>query len=750
VGAQHPNSTHDSLKQIDELRAGEFVPGSAIKILDPVTGIAKTLIAAPEGTVRSPCLHFDGKRMLFAMRHDAGENFHIFEIGTDGKNLRQLTTAPDVSDVDPIYMPDDSIVFASTRERKYVPCAVDIVTQLFRMGSDGENIRQITKATAHEQQISLMPDGRVFYTRWDYVDRNFGDGHGFWAVNPDGTNPAVLWGNNTGNPSAGWSGRIIPGSNRILCILGTHHGVAWGSLAILDPKQAIDGTASIVRTWPADVVDRFDNDHGTLRRETFDLLRGVFPKYDTPWPLSDSATGQGAGKYFVCSRTLREKGPKADFPEAETGLYLIDVFGNQVLLHTEAPGCFSPIPIQPRSRPVMVPSSVKNDESDGFFFVQNVYEGTHMENVKLGAVKRIRVVEAISKHGLSLRGSAWGGHGGQTPGVNWDDFTPKCVIGTAPVEADGSAYFAVPSDRFVYFQLLDENGMMVQSMRSGTSVRPGATQGCVGCHESRLSTSPNSPFPRAMNRKPSTLGPWCGPERPFNYLTEVQPVLDKHCVSCHDIDQAAESKIVLAGDKNPSFNISYMELWSKGFVEAIGAGPAAHQKAYSWGSHNSKLIEILRKGHYDVKLDPESLDRLITWVDINGPYYPTTYSAYHDVKPGRCPLTPEQLGRLLKLLGVKQLQTRITEYRQPLITFDRPELSPCLDQFEKDSPEYAETLELIRAGQANLKAKPRADMPGFVPWEKDLERQEHLAKYHATEQRVREAIREGRKVFDSQ
>jgi len=241
--------------------------GSTLKLLDVSTGRTRVLLSAPNGIIRRPCVSFDGRRIVFSMSKKPSDTFHIYEIQLDPAapfmkgevQPKQLTRAPDVSDVDPIYLADGSIAFASTREIKYVPCAGEIVPQLFRMEGDGANIHQITRSTAIENETSLMPDGRILYSRWDYVDRNFGDGHGFWVSNPDGSNQAIIWGNNTAHPSAGWSARMIPGTTKLLCVLGTHHNSLGGALAILDPSEAIDGRRSIARTWPPEVVKRFDN-----------------------------------------------------------------------------------------------------------------------------------------------------------------------------------------------------------------------------------------------------------------------------------------------------------------------------------------------------------------------------------------------------------------------------------------------------------------------------------------------------------
>ena len=245
------------------------------------------------------------------------------------------------------------------------------------------------------------------------------------------------------------------------------------------------------------------------------------PKYEDPWPLSD--------KYFLCSRMTGNG--------QEMGIYLIDTFGNEVLLHAEAPGCFSAMPLGSSARPPVIPPRRDFDRRPGTVYVQNVYSGTHMQDVKPGAVKKIRIVESPEKRGWSP--GKWFGQGFQAPGMNWHDFTAKRILGTVPVEADGSAYFTVPSDTFVFFQLLDENDMMIQSMRSGTVLQAGERTGCVGCHDQRQAAPPltSGAAPSALRREPSEIEPWYGPPRIFSYLAEVQPVFDKNCVRCHDFGQ---------------------------------------------------------------------------------------------------------------------------------------------------------------------------------------------------------------------
>ncbi len=710
-------------------------PG-ALKTIDfGKGGTVKTLMEAPDGVIRDPQVHFDGQRIVFAMRRHVGEDYHIWEVNLDGTALKQLTRAVGVSDFDPIYLPDDSMVFSSTREPKYNMCSRDHAANLFRMDADGANIHQITKNTLFDNHSELMADGRILYARWEYVDRNFGDAHGLWTVNPDGTNQAIYWGNNTAVPGAVFNAHEIPGTQQVLCVLGAHHDRLWGALAIIDRRLGIDGRRPVLRTWPAEAVDAV-REGGNFDCDLY--TRTVRLKYEDPWPLSE--------KYFLVSRMTGQA--------EQTGIYLVDIFGNELLLHTEGPGCYDPMPIKGYARPPRIEPRRDFASKEGYFFVADVYQGTHMEGVRRGAVKYLRVVESPPK--LHWSRGMWLGQGYTAPAMNWHSLENKRILGTVPVEEDGSAYFRVPAETFVYFQLLDADGMMIQSMRSGTVAQPGETTGCVGCHDQRLAAPVTrlKTAPRALRREPSDLQGWRGAGRPFSFAAEVQPVLDRHCVQCHDYGQSAGEKLNLSGDRTLAFNTAYMELWRKGYVKCVGAGPAPVQGAYAWGSHASKVIDEIRKPsmaeHEDIELSEEEFDLLVTWVDLNAVYYPTYTCAYPESRTGRTPLSDTQFKRLSELTGRNLVgMMNYGSNRGVEVNFDRPHLSPCLSQIsDKRSAQYQEALAIIRAGRDMLQKRPRADMPGFEPCPVDKNRQDKYSQRQEAERRSRRAIQRGEKVYD--
>ena len=710
--------------QRGEINTASYRPGGALKVFDPKTKQVRTLVdAGTTGLVRDPEVSFDGKKIVFSMRKSIEDDTHIYEINADGTGLRQLTFAKGVSDIDPLYLPDGGILFVSTREPKYCMCNRHIMGNLFRMEADGANIHQIGKSTLHEGHPSLLEDGRVLYDRWEYVDRNFGDGQALWTVNPDGTQHAIFWGSNVSSPGGVIDGRALPGSPLMLCIWVACHDRPWGAVALIDRRQGVDTRESVVRTWPSTAVNLF-------KRGGFDSNKGLEPKYEDPFPLDD--------KRFLVSRQTG-KGELM-------GIYLVDLDSNETLLHVEEPGCFDPMPLAPRPRPPVIPTRRDWRNEPGKFYVQDVYTGTHMAGVERGSVKSLRVVESPEKRFWIQ--PAWGGQGAQAPAMNWHNFENKRILGTVPVEADGSAYFEVPSDRYVFFQLLDANGMMVQSMRTGTIIQSGETQGCVGCHENRTAGLVPSRATQAMRRPADKLADWHGQAREFSFLTEVQPVFNRHCVGCHDFGKPAGKALILAPDRDFVFNATYIELWAKGIIHCVGAGPAEIQPSKSWGSHASKLIQTLQKGHHDVKLTAEELDRLVTWVDLNAPYYPSYLCAYPGNLAGRCPLENAQVKRLAELTGVNLGRHDGHSTIQHLwISFDRPKLSPILAGTSGVARE--EALAIIRAGQQKLKETPEADQPDFVACEVDQTRDAKYRQRAEVEAANRRAIREGMKLYDA-
>ena len=716
--------------QTGELNTGSFRVGAALKALNTESGAVRVIFETKEGSLRDPEVSFDGKKIIFSLRESIETDYRIAEINADGTGFRWLTNARGVSDLDPLYLPDGGVIFSSSRETKYCMCNRHIMANLFRMDGDGANINQLGYSTLFEGHAALLNDGRIVYDRWEYIDRNFGDAQGLWTVFPDGTKHAIYYGNNTNSPGGIIDARAIPGSNLLLCIFSSCHDRPWGALAVIDRSKGVDGKEAVVKRWPEDGYDM-------IGKGNWDQFMQIKTRYEDPYPLDE--------KRFLVSRLIDPVGTKDS--KERMGIYLVDMDGNEVLIHQGEKGCYDPMPLAPRFKPPALPEKRVYADVPGYFYIQNVYEGTHMAGVEKGDVKYVRVIESPPKQ--TWTHPSWGGQGQQAPGVNWHSFENKVILGEIPVEEDGSAYFEAPHSTFLYVQLLDEDKKMIQSMRSGTMVQPGETNGCIGCHEDRLSVPVNqNRMPMAIRKAPHKLKGWKGEARKFNYLTEVQPIFDKHCVKCHDFGKKAGDKLNLAGDKNMYFNASYIDLHLKKIVNCIGGGPSDIQNARSWGSNASRLTEVLEKGHANIKLTQDEKERIYAWIDINGVYYPEYESAYPDNHAGRSSLTDEEMKRIEELSGIqfKDLAA-FTRKLGPQLSFERPELSPLLENV-KSKKAKKEIIAILTEGNKRFEVTPRADMPGFVPCQ---EHQDKLRMYN--EKRVErfsiyDMIARGEKVYE--
>jgi hypothetical protein len=535
----------------------------------------------------------------------------------------------------------------------------------------------------------------------------------------------------------------------------------------------MEGPEPVVKMWPAEGMRHLlPNDPKITRDTKYKMAPDSFlklkQKYEDPWPLHNMKTGSGGGSYFLVSRTIG--GYKSDYGGtdgvANMGIFLVDKFGNETLVYDaegERNSCFDPMPMTARKRPPIIPSKVDFSKKEGIFYVMDVYQGTgdEMVKVKRGSAKWLRVLEGPPK--LFYRDeNSRSVDARQASPMNWNLTNNKRILGDVPVEADGSVNFYAPADKFLHFLLLDENKMMIQAMRTGTMLRPGEVQGCIGCHENRLAAPTNIPKKTiAMQRRPSRIKPWLDyrsvQETPaFNYLTEVQPVFDKHCISCHDYGKKAGKKLNLAGDVGLIFNTSYTDLMRRGpvryegpneeLVSIVHDGPPGVLPAYSWGSHKSSLVKTLLKGHQNVKLSSAEMHRIISWIDVNGVYY----GEYSSVHPGRVPLSSKDYKDLLKLAGIKKAQDEEMKSGS-LVSFTRPELSPILAKVGgKGSASYNKALAIIKKGAAALKTHPREDQTGGktkLVYPEDIRRQKRYDLNLSEEAKSIKAILSGTRYY---
>ncbi len=527
--------------------------------------------------------------------------FHIYAMDADGSSIRQLTEGPD-DDFDPCPLPDGAIAFESTRRGSKLRCgggSPEFVYTLHRMDADGRNIRTLSFHETHEWHPAVLNDGRIVYTRWDYVDRNAAKFHGLWTCNPDGTNPAILFGNYTTRPWASYQAKAIPGSNRVVFVGGGHHANVGGTLVVLDPSGAgLDEAGH----------DRFDSLEWLTPEVCFAEAEG-WPKsyFYSPWPLAEG--------YMLVSFSHEPLpgGYTGSYKEGETGIYYMDRFGNlELLFRRKGISSVYPIPLKARPTPPIVAQAVEPDlKSEGEFLLTDVNKS--LFDLPDGRqITALRVVQLLPKSRTDHAADPRIGHPNEA--------NARMLLGTVPVEADGSAYFRAPALKPLYFQAVDETGRAVQGMRSVVYLQPGERRSCIGCHEPPGST-PAVRRPMAASRAPSIIQPGPDGALPFSYPRLVQPVLDRHCVRCHDGSTGADkSPLVLTGDGDGWFSASYNHLepylrWPS-YDEVTRPGRL--------GADSSPLTTIICQTHRKyLDLPDEALRRVYLWLDLHVPFYGT-------------------------------------------------------------------------------------------------------------------------------
>lgn len=622
-------------------------------------------------------LSFDGQRVVFAYKAAPGKGFRLWEVCTDNTGLRQLTFDPDdepqriakywhpvykpsgvyrhhTDDFHPCYLPDGGIALASTRCERGVLCDQSdslAVNVLYRMNADGSGLRMLSRNALSESTPSVANDGRILYTRWEYVDKGVIALQALWAMRPDGTGTSEIYGNDVELPPVLIHGRAVPTLDHLFVATATmHHPFAVGPILLVDARRDVR-TLEPIRSITPDTDLSVVGKDGRPHAEHYAHLRNGRwvnddrgPLFAEPYPLGDPVTGAGAGKYFLvtCNPDRHWNDPTA------YGLWLIDVFGNRVLIYDDPKiSCWQPMPLRARPRPPVIPSHLiadrdnqqdraKHDEKRATVVLHDVYAG--LDGIPRGTVKYLRILEQVPRPWSARRfwpnDSAHGQHA--IVSLN-SHIHVKIQHGIVPVEEDGSAHFRVPVDKNLFFQALDRDFLEVQRMRTFVNFQAGEVRSCVGCHQYRRQAPlQRAAMPLALRRSPSEPGPQPGETvpRPIHYPTDVEPILARHCTQCHS-GKRLDGGLDLSSQMTEYFSRSYENLMNRKLLayvqEFYGPQPDAQitnveplpPKAI--GSHASRLISILRAGHYDVKLSPEEMIRLVTWVDANGPYYGTYF-----------------------------------------------------------------------------------------------------------------------------
>jgi hypothetical protein len=628
-----------------------FRPGGGLYVVSK-NGF-RQLIDAKHGEILDCELSYDGKQALFSWKKNNKSNYDIFLINIDGTDLRQLTKHPG-NDFNASWLPDGAIAFLSDRDNNYAYCMHSSSAVLYRMNIDGTNLERLSANYLSDIAPHVMNNGKIMYCRWEYVDRFQIPSQGLWAQNPDGTGLTHLFGGRLLTPVTISEPKSIPGTNKIITTLTGHNGAICGGIGIVTPSNGAHDPKS-VKTILGEAVQ--------LNRQ---WLRNDKQKYEFPYPINE--------KYFLVSNNGAIELSTYD------GKQVVEIIGKDDGPAAGDLGFYAALPVQSRKKEPVIQSTIPpNPPKIAEVIMQDVYMGLENELaqglIKRGDIKQIRVVEGLGKSNKgsqAQRAFCW-----QFPVVSAGaTMEPKKTVSVVKVEDDGSAMFEVPAMKPIFFQALDAEGRVIHRMRTFTQFMPGEVQSCTGCHMDRNFATPINTGRRisAIQKPIQKLNgpPWKENKSAFSYPEQVQPILDKHCVQCHNAKNHPKD-LDLSGDFTDLFNVSYDNLVRTGtnrnpsvtkskpkgfthkYISYIPSYNGCERKYMdikyfrmkSWGAYKSKLAEIIAGGHPDMngkkRIELSDMEKRIiyAWIDYNVPYYPTSFTNHPLLPHGMRELVPE-------------------------------------------------------------------------------------------------------------
>ncbi|MDC1107290.1 SUMF1/EgtB/PvdO family nonheme iron enzyme [Prolixibacteraceae bacterium] len=540
-------------------------------------------------------LNWDGERILFTSVSD-NNRWNLFEINTDAKALHQVTNIDedDIDFFDGTYLPNGKIITVSTLGYNGVPCVNgnDKVGNLALYDPKTNDLRRLNFGQENDWDPVVMNNGKVMYLRWEYTDNTHYFSRIMMHMNPDGTNKKELYGSGSYWPNTMFDAQPLPGknTNKFVAIVSGHHGTdRSGRMVIFDPSKGRQEEKGVVQEIPF-------KDRKVVPTIADRLVDNVWPQFIKPYPLNE--------KYFlVCAKMDKD---------ALWGIYLVDIYDNMTpVLLDESIGYCDIVPVQKRDVPPVIPEKVKLDQKDATVYIQDIYEGQGLKDVPRGMVKSLRIFAYEYAYIKSPSN-----HAAQGIQSGWDI---KRILGTVPVEEDGSVMFKIPANLPISLQPLDKDGAAIQWMRSWMTAMPGEVVSCVGCHEHQ-NTIARPKYTIASRKKPVAITPPEGGIRSFTFDLEVQPVLDRKCIGCHDGSNGLANFKDRSIDKVVNYSKSYLALHP--FIRRQGPEADIYtMKPMEYHANTSDLIQMLKKGHHGVELDEKEWHTLFQWIDLNAPYH---------------------------------------------------------------------------------------------------------------------------------
>jgi len=571
----------------------------------------RTIFHQPDMAIRDLNLSYDAQTIFFSGHSGAtGHTWQLFEIGVDGKGLKQITRGQH-HNISPCELPDGRLVFVSTRNQLWVTCQGGGSGVLFSCDRDGSHVKLLSANIDSDHTPQVLEDGRVMFTRWDYgIEKNVFARHALWTMNPDGSNLALLFGNTIEDPAGFWQARAVPGRSEIVATFGPHHSGQAGMMGVIWPRNGTEeprgkGFRFITREIPSycDTTCHFG-------------YQDPFPLHERLFMVSYGGDGGQRNRLYL----IDDRGNKKCLYEAEDDL---SCYNPQPLVARKRPPyplpqCTNPDwePMDPiaRSRtPAAVPT--------GTLMVQDVYRGIS-KRVKRGEAATIQIMEQLRKTTRHLQ-DAWG----TSPLMGRGTVHVRRVIGTVPIEEDGSASFHVPALRNISLNLLDRDGKILMRMGSDMHVMPGEKRGCVGCHEVREEEStPITSSSIAMGKAPvQPVRPSWGNDGILDYQKLIQPIWDKYCIECHS-GPTPDGMVDMTGDRTRYFCMSYDNLIEREIVDYHNVFALGHDEntPKSLGSYVSRISEFVdTEKHSGKRLSADEKRLIYTWIDANVPYYST-------------------------------------------------------------------------------------------------------------------------------